>query len=313
MICEIANRCPLCARFKEFSEYKVKPAMNLLQCNGCGLVLQRRIWRENANSDLVKEWFEEACNLAPSFCVKAFEMWKNKRTAQHIRRFRRENGSLLEVGVGSGALLDFMRNDGFEVTGCDISRAICKHVEKSYGITIYNDVICDLPVNVQYDVIVMNHVLEHVSDPIKLLQDAYARLKQNALLHLAVPNLSSWGAMLPGWTSYEPYHLLYFTPETLEMALERAGFRVLLLKTHESFSGWFLAVLRTILKIYKYNAAKRRGLQQTRMNSLIENVYHIAMIVSGGLSYPFRYIQGKLGCGDELIAVAQPANYNLQK
>ena len=313
MIWETANRCPLCARFSRFSEYKVKPETNLFKCNVCGLVLERRIWRKDVNSDLVNEWFGEARNLARPFCVSVFEIWNNKRTARHIRRFRRQKGELLEIGVGSGALLDFMRNDGFDVRGCDISRAICKHVEESYGISIYNDFVCDLPLNVKYDVIVMNHVLEHVSDPIKLLQDIHARLNQNALLHVAVPNLSSWEAVLPGWTNYEPYHLLYFTAETLKMALEKAGFRVLLLKTHESFSGWFLAILRTVLKTYKYDAAKRRDLQKMRRNSWIENAYHIAMIVSGGLSYPFRYVQGKMGCGDELIAVAQPANYKMQK
>ena len=57
----------------------------------------------------------------------------------------------------------------------------------------------------------MHHLLEHVADPVALLQDARARLKPGGALQLAVPNIRSWEARLRGWNSYEPYHLLYFT------------------------------------------------------------------------------------------------------
>ena len=90
-------------------------------------------------------------------------------------------------------------------------------------------------------------LLEHVADPIALLQAARARLKPGGTLQLAVPNAGAWEARLRGWTSYEPYHLLYFTPVTLRRAVERAGFNVVQVKTHESFSGWMLPISRTLL------------------------------------------------------------------
>jgi 2-polyprenyl-3-methyl-5-hydroxy-6-metoxy-1,4-benzoquinol methylase len=271
-------------------------------------VIDPRLWEVSANEKMEEAWFEEGYNITPSFWVRMFEAWNNKRSWRHIVRFLPPGNRLLEIGVGSGSFLNFMKDKGFDVTGCDLSRTICEHVNEKFGISIYNGFVADSPSNVQYDLVVMNHVLEHVNEPIKLLNDLRIRMKADSLLQVAVPNVASWEAKLPGWTSYEPYHLIYFTPETLQRTLEKAGFRVISLKTHESFSGWFLAILRTLLKANQNNARERKHQYQNRSNTWIEHLYRMAMVISGGLSFPIRSIQGSLGFGDEIVIIARPDN-----
>jgi hypothetical protein len=164
--------------------------------------------------------------------------------------------------------------------------------------------IASLPQETCFDVIAMHHLLEHVSDPIALLQAARARLKPGGALQLAVPNTGAWEARWRGWTSYEPYHLLYFTPVTLRRAVEQAGFTVVQLKTHESFSGWMLTISRTMLG---YSAQERGcgpGSAVIKRRASTEHLYRAALVTAGLLTLPVRRVQEWLGHGDELILVA---------
>lgn len=78
---------------------------------------------------------------------------------------------LLEIGVGSGSFLNSARRRGYEVMGCDLSAPICKHVRQAYGILMHGKTLVTLTGENRFDVVVMNHVLEHVNQPIALLKE----------------------------------------------------------------------------------------------------------------------------------------------
>jgi hypothetical protein len=87
--------------------------------------------------------------------------------------------------------------------------------------------------------------------------------------------------------------------------VEQAGFTIEHEATHESFSGWFLAVLRTLFGIYRLQAAERNASREARAGSPAEHVYRAAMVVSGFLTLPLRVIEGLLGKGDEVVLIAR--------
>lgn len=299
------KQCPLC-HAEKFSPF---PKNHLIQCVTCGLILDMNVWNDTANEEFEETWFGDTYLQKYSFWVRLFESWNNKRTWHRLVKFQRPGNQLLEIGVGSGATLNFMKNQGVTVKGCDLSKTICQQIENTFEISMHYGHVSTLPLATQYDVVIMNHVLEHVNDPVKLLQAVRIRMSPSGLLHLAVPNVASWEAKLSGWNSYEPYHLIYFTPTTLKRTLEQAGFNVEELTTHESFSGWFLAILRSVLQRNSH-AIKPHSPTPARSTSMLEQVYRILMVVSGGVSFPVRYIQSKLGYGDEIIVIARP-NENL--
>ncbi|MBU4259818.1 MAG: class I SAM-dependent methyltransferase [Proteobacteria bacterium] len=213
---------------------------------------------------------------------------------------------MLEIGVGSGSFLAYANSYGYIPLGCDLSAGICRRVEQNTGIAMHKGSIESLPDEQQFDVVVMNHILEHVSDPLAFLKDVLDRLKPGGLMHLAVPNVASWEARLPGWNSYEPYHLHYFSPQTLQFAAEKAGFKIQLLTTHESFSGWFLAILRTLLrKSHSRQSQQEISENIMKSNIYIDHVYRLVMIICGFLTLPFRRFQEFIGRGDEIILIGR--------
>jgi len=254
-------------------------------------------------------FFGESYEPVRSFWVRLFEALNNRRTMKRLRGHAGLAGALLEIGVGSGSFLAYAQERGFVPLGCDLSPAICRRVERNIGVRMHCGPLESLPDQQRFDVVVMNHVLEHVSDPQSLLKGALAHLKPGGVLHLAVPNVAAWEARLPGWNSYEPYHLLYFTPRTLRATAEKAGFEILEVTTHESFSGWFLAILRTLLK--KDQSAQIQPEANTsakRSTSILEHGYRLTMVAWGLATLPLRQLQELLGKGSEVILLARREN-----
>lgn len=291
----VSRLCPLCS-----CPAFLMSRFGLLRCRECGLTVSPSVWEDEANEQLNDTFFGDDYAPTRSFWVRLFEGWNNRRTLQ---RLPVKTGRLLEIGVGSGSFLSHATAHGFAAFGCDLSPAIRKRVEESSGTPVYAS-LNSIPDGEKFDVVVMNHVLEHVADPLSFLKSVRARMRPNAVLHLAVPNIGSLEARLPGWNSYEPYHLLYFSPATLRPALVRSGFEIQSITTHESFSGWFLAILRTlarkslVLKPQAQETAKPRP-------PAVENIYRLAMIIGGVATLPLRRIQEIMMKGDELVLIAR--------
>jgi len=299
------QRCPLCGG-QEFNPYR----LGLLRCESCKLVLSPSIWQPQANERMEDEWFGEGYDeRKTSVWVAWFEAWNNRKTLARLGGFTRQGNRLLEIGVGSGSFLQAAKAKGFDAMGCDLSAPICRRVVQECGIPMHCGFLAELPDDSRFDVVVMNHVLEHVQQPVEFLQDVFRQLAPGGIVHIAVPNITCWEADFPGWTSYEPYHLTYFNRQTLAKAVAAAGFSTERVFTSDSFSGWFLALLRTVLGVNRAQGTVTRTVVASvnrtsgQRSGLVEHAYRLAMVLSGGGLWPLRWLQGKLGYGDEVVCI----------
>jgi len=286
--------------------------MGLLKCQHCGLVVSPEIWSERSNEKLNKEWFGDPKDTKSSCWVRRFEAWNNRRTLARLDKLSGSGLRLLEVGIGTGSFLQLARDCGFNVMGCDLSTKICQYAERQHGFNMHCGPISTLVDRGSFDVIVANHVLEHVDNPVAFLKDLMKLLTPGGTAHIAVPNIDCWEASFSGWASYEPYHLAYYSSTTLTKALAEAGLNVDKINTHDSFSGWFLVLLRTFFGINRGGRAmterpRAKGLMNGHRHrpQVLEAVYRITMIYAGFLAWPLRWVQAKLGYGDEIVCIAR--------
>lgn len=299
-----AAPCPNC-RKEEFEKFR----FNLLQCRSCLLILNPDLWDRDKAQAAGEEWFEDEYVPVTSFWVEYFESLNNNRTWKRISQVIDTKRALkvFEVGVGSGSCLNFFKKKGMSVSGCDSSKSVCEYVKKEYDIAVHHGVPGSPELQSENDIIIVNHMLEHVGDPIEFLRLLARYLRSDGVIHIAVPNVICWEAGLPGWNAYEPYHFLYFSPSTLGEIIGKAGYRIIRNETNESFSGWFLAIVRTFLKTGAQDSGERKKQKRARARSVLEHLYRMSMILSGVISYPLRLMQSALGFGDELIIIAQKA------
>lgn len=147
-----------------------------------------------------------------------------------------EDGSLLEVGCGSGRYLDLMRELGWKrVVGVDFSQRAVEQAREALGLEVFWGELKDAGLEADsFDAVSLSHTLEHVPDPVGFLRDTWRVLKPGGRLAVIVPNVESLASRVyrDFWLALEPpRHLVNFNRAGLLMALERAGFSVKSLTT----------------------------------------------------------------------------------
>jgi 2-polyprenyl-3-methyl-5-hydroxy-6-metoxy-1,4-benzoquinol methylase len=143
-------------------------------------------------------------------------------------------GHLLDVGCGNGEFIAHMRSLGWNVSGIDFDSAAVSYA-RGQGLDVRVATVADLDEAPVYDVIVLTHVIEHVSDPVELLRECAKRLRPGTgRLVIFTPNIRSFGHTLfkHYWRGLEvPRHFVLFSPTALRVCAERAGLSVRSLST----------------------------------------------------------------------------------
>lgn len=134
----------------------------------------------------------------------------------HIPR----RGRLLDYGCGEGSLFVALREAGFtgSLLGVEPDLAFGSFAATQGRATVTQT----LTVETALDGIVLNHVLEHLAEPIFLLRSLIPLLNANGLLYVDVPDAREYRS--PG--DLHLAHLWHFTPATLGHLIEQAGFEM---------------------------------------------------------------------------------------
>lgn len=136
-------------------------------------------------------------------------------------------GRLLEVGCGNGKRLARMQKSGWQVAGQEVDPLAADQVRKKFGIAVHLGPLETMDTAGPYDAIIMSHVIEHVHDPLAMLQTCHRLLKKDGVIVLLTPNTASYGHRTFGadWRGLEPpRHLHLFNQQTLTQLAEKAGF-----------------------------------------------------------------------------------------
>jgi 2-polyprenyl-3-methyl-5-hydroxy-6-metoxy-1,4-benzoquinol methylase len=133
---------------------------------------------------------------------------------------------LLDVGCGNGGFLITAQQLGWEAWGIEPDRDAVT-AARAAGLRVEHGGLptTDLP-DAHFDVVTMNHVLEHLHDPVSALREVRRVLKPGGMLWLATPNLDSIGrrCYAAAWRGLEPpRHLVLFTISSLTLACALAG------------------------------------------------------------------------------------------
>jgi SAM-dependent methyltransferase len=141
---------------------------------------------------------------------------------------------VLDIGCGACVSLLEIRNLGGEAYGIETDpnvRAIADH----FGLTAHIGSIHDNPFpGVEFDLIVLNQVIEHVPDPVALLKLVRGRLKPGGKVVLGTPNSGSLNKMISGrkWLNWHiPYHLHHYNKKSFARIAEQAGYDVVSIRT----------------------------------------------------------------------------------
>jgi SAM-dependent methyltransferase len=235
--------CHVCSRTDDFAYLEAR-GYRIAQCRSC------RLWYVNpqptpeelkqfyATYDYGEQW-------------RKLEEHFNKAIRAAVLR-RKDSGSVLDVGCGSGNFLHCMKDKGFSVFGIEPSGSGSNHARNEHGIDIYHGMMEDYlgaQPGQRFDVITLLNVLEHLRDPAAALVQLQQALASDGILAVVVPDARfhdlvgrlrrRLGVADPYWIEQPqsvlsgfklPDHLCSFQPATLTALLRRCGLRVVALQ-----------------------------------------------------------------------------------
>lgn len=146
--------------------------------------------------------------------------------------FFKKSGDLLDIGCSSGILMEILNEKRFNVWGIEPNRQAYALAKKKFGDKIF----CGTLENFlkhnkkQFDIIVYNHVLEHIEDVNKELYLIKKTLRKNGILIIGLPNTSNVIFYLRQkfWELLRPNeHIWHFSKKYVTSYLERKNYKIL--------------------------------------------------------------------------------------
>jgi SAM-dependent methyltransferase len=133
-----------------------------------------------------------------------------------------------EVGCGAGGALDVFKRNGYRIAGCDYSAELIA-AGKGRGVTnIYPGSLKDIATESKADLIYLNHVFEHMNNPLEFLEDCKKRLATSGRIVITVPDVSRIDKFsCPAGDLLQFLHIAHkynFTLEGLRRLSARAGY-----------------------------------------------------------------------------------------
>jgi SAM-dependent methyltransferase len=137
-------------------------------------------------------------------------------------------GRILDVGCGNGSRLERFRKLGWQAEGQEVDGEAAAEARRIAGVPVHLGALKEVGFpDASFDAITMSHVIEHVDDPVSLLQECRRILRAGGILIVRTPNVDSYGHRHFGafWRGLEPpRHLHLFSQQTLLRTAIRAGF-----------------------------------------------------------------------------------------
>ncbi len=240
---ETLNYCPVCKSDKAKAylsciDYTVsRETFNVVQCGSCGFryTNPRPDEKEIGKYYQAEEYISHS-DTSKGLVNKLYLMVRNYTIAQKIKLINRLSPplpssprNLLDIGCGTAEFLHAAKVNGWNVTGIEPSEIARKNAQQKYGITpLSQEKLFELSEK-KYNAISMWHVLEHVHQLDRTIEQIKNILLDEGVLIIAVPNCDSPDAKKYGahWAAWDvPRHLYHFTKKDIETLFKRSGFKL---------------------------------------------------------------------------------------
>lgn len=154
-------------------------------------------------------------------------------------------GRLLDIGAGSGWLVEHMNALGWDAQGLDVDPVAVRNARER-GLNFHQGSVSDQHYSAAtFDAVTLCHSIEHVSDPVALVSECLRIVRPGGELILVTPNTDSLGHRVFGqaWFALDsPRHLYLFNRRSMTSMITSAGAsRFRIFSTCRDANGIFLA------------------------------------------------------------------------
>lgn len=194
-------------------------------------------------------------------------------------------GKVLDLGSGSGRFCQLLDEKGIEVYGLEqSSNAVAFANANDLHIKQGNILSANTYFKDQcFDYITLNHVIEHLLDPIFFLNSIKPLLSPNGKLILTLPNVNSVWRLIFGfsWHGWDPpIHVHHYDRKAIIYLLNQSGYLTVSVSTKNRPDGFTRSLNKLLGKQYRF---------------LLLRIF----------LFPFALLMEPFNMGDELVVIAE--------
>ena len=267
------------------------------RCRSCGLVQQNPAWSPAFYNGLYAHHVYDLTGqkLFPEQVERYRAVGESIRQSLLAARGSFDGAQFLDFGSYDGSFVSWLQRFtdwgkrvafyGYDITLMDIPK----------GARFFNSLAALARTDKRFDVVTLNHVLEHLLQPVATLADIRKRfLRSGGSVVIEVPDISY--VRRGDFSPFHIQHVNYFTPQTLIRACNSAGLAVDAVRTFQNHDCGRDPLYPTVLVVARAGvgalfdgAALRRAIAESRKR-----------LSSALAKLPFGSTLAVVGCGDPL-------------
>lgn len=203
-----------------------------------------------------EKYFNSHAYKNVSFSKFSQYWWSNRFYGILVKRYGKRHSKLLEIGSGLGHLVARLEKD-FITIAVDVNYwALIESKKITHDSSHILSSTEELPfIDDLFSVIICKHVVEHLNNPEKALDDMGRITKEDGLLVLSTPNLDSparkWKKK--NWIGYQdPTHISLKTPKEWTELINKAGYKILRIFSDGLWDAPYITLIPKIIQKFLF-------------------------------------------------------------
>jgi SAM-dependent methyltransferase len=252
--------CPVCktrnstffARARDAEYFTSSEDYTYLRCNECLTVYLQNPPIDRLNEIYPQNYYAADGDFNESFLYKIKDSLEKRMFRKILRRIPGGSISALDVGGGYGWMLNTVREadprvkETFVLDFDDSSRQKAEEA----GHVFYAQRVEEFTSTRTYDFILMLNIIEHVADPLRVMQAISKVLSPAGAVLIKTPNVDTLDRYLfqhHNWGGFHcPRHFVLFNKLNLTRLLDQCGLKMAWFSYTQGASQWTASILGTL-------------------------------------------------------------------
>ncbi len=263
--------CPVCKQknistwsvARDYEYLSVEEEFTYYGCADCGTIFIHPIPVDQLKKIYPSNYYSFA-NKSKNIVVRLKE-WLDKGFFKRIlKQLPAQQISVLDIGGGTGWMLDVLKNTDNRIQFTQIvdidekAKSIAEENNHAY----FEGTIENFATDKKFHLILMLNLIEHVADPLSVLQKAQSLLAQDGIIVIKTPNTDSWDARLykkSYWGGLHcPRHWVIFSEKSFRQLLQSTALKIKKLTYTQGSPFWAFSIIAALhrRKIIRISAQK---------------------------------------------------------
>lgn len=205
--------------------------VNVVMCSHCGLLRNEMVFSQESCAQFYKEDYHGLV-FGEKIPPRSYFNEQNERGLRFYNIVKNELGdvpslNVVEIGAGCGGVLYPFARRGCKCVGFEFNEHYMRY-GRARGLDLRHTSELDAVPDGSVDLVILSHVLEHVSNPSELLATARRILRSDGLLVVEVPGVMNLNNEYSGLLAYLVIaHFFHYTGIHLQSVLGKEKFKVL--------------------------------------------------------------------------------------